>query len=164
MAQGRVNGRGEPVGINRRMAKISPRGTGFAKKMAGGHSADLRFGGLPPKFLFQTFIAQEANLKSYIGFALICFALTTPALAQGLVDPSKVAPEYREAAEKRRAEQIRQRDCAKKAEVAKVMPRERTAFLLQCLAALEAAAANGTPPAAAASAPAPSAANDTTTH
>jgi len=132
--------------------------------MAGGHSAGLRFGGLPPKFLFQTFIAQEANLKSYIGSALICFALTTSALAQGLVDPSKVAPEYREAAEKRRAEQIRQRDCAKKAEVAKVMPRERTAFLLQCLAALEATAANGTPPAAAANAPASSAANDTTTH
>jgi len=103
-------------------------------------------------------------LKSYIGFALVFFALTNPTLAQGLVDPSKVAPEYREAAEKRRAEQIRQRDCAKKAEVAKVMPRERTAFLLQCLAAMEAAAANGTPAAAAVGAPSPSAANDTTTH
>ncbi len=104
-------------------------------------------------------------MKSFIGFALICFALMTPALAQGLVDPSKVAPEYREAAEKRRAEQIRQRDCAKKAEAAKVMPRERTAFLLHCLEELEAAAATGTTPAAAAiTAPAPSAASDATTH
>lgn len=126
---------------------------------------ELRFAGLPPKPIFQACILQEANLKSFIGFALICFALTTPALAQGLVDPSKVAPEYREAAEKRRAEQIRQRDCAKKAEAAKVMPRERTAFLLHCLDELEAAAAaKGTTPAAAIAAPAPSPANDTTTH
>jgi hypothetical protein len=65
----------------------------------------------------------------------ISFILTVPALAQKLVDPSTVAPEYREAAEKRRAEQIRQRDCAHKADVEKVMPRERTAFLLQCLEA-----------------------------
>ena len=65
----------------------------------------------------------------------ISFILTVPALAQKLVDPSTVAPEYREAAEKRRAEQIRQLDCAHKADVEKVMPRERTAFLLQCLEA-----------------------------
>jgi glycine/D-amino acid oxidase-like deaminating enzyme len=107
---------------------------------------------------------QEAILKSFIGFALISFALATPALAQGLVDPSKVAPEYREAAEKRRAEQIRQRDCAKKAEAEKVVPRERTAFLLHCLDELEAAGANGTTPAAAVTAPTPSSASNTTTH
>jgi hypothetical protein len=114
-------------------------------------------------------ILQEANLKSFIGFALISFALASPALAQGLVDPSKVAPEYREAAEKRRAEQIRQRDCAKKAEQAKVMPRDRTPFLLHCLEELEAAAANGTPvasstPAAAVAAPAPATTVTTTAH
>jgi hypothetical protein len=71
-------------------------------------------------------------LKSFAQIALISLALTSPGVAQGLVDPSKVAPEYREAAEKRRAEQIRQRDCAKKAEAEKVMPRDRTAFLLHC--------------------------------
>jgi len=108
-------------------------------------------------------------LKSFIGFALVAFALASPALAQGLVDPSKVAPEFREAAEKRRAEQIRQRDCGKKAEAAKVMPRERTAFLLHCLdemeAAQAAAASTTGAPAAAATAPAPSpAAAATTTH
>jgi hypothetical protein len=116
-------------------------------------------------------ILQEANLKSFIGATVMSLALAAPALAQGLVDPSKVAPEYREAAEKRRAEQIRQRDCAKKAEAAKVMPRERTAFLLHCLDESEAAAANSTTPAPAAStpaaavtAPAPSPASTTTTH
>ncbi len=61
------------------------------------------------------------------------FVLTVPALAEKLVDPATVAPEYREAAEKRRAEQIRQHDCAHKADVEKVLPRERTAFLLHCL-------------------------------
>lgn len=95
-------------------------------------------------------------MKSFIGFALISLALATPALAQGLVDPSKVAPEFREAAEKRRAEQIRQRDCAKKADAEKVMPRERTAFLLHCLDEMAAASAANTP-----AAPAPSPANAT---
>jgi regulator of sirC expression with transglutaminase-like and TPR domain len=66
---------------------------------------------------------------------LLLLTLNVPSFAQTLVDPSKVAPEYREAAEKRRAEQIKQRDCAHKAEQEKVMPRERTAFLLQCLEA-----------------------------
>jgi hypothetical protein len=107
---------------------------------------------------------MEAILKCFIGVALVSLALVAPALAQGLVDPSKVAPEYLEAAEKRRAEQIRQRDCAKKAEAEKVMPRERTAFLLHCLDELEAAAANGTTPAAVVTAPAPSPASNTSTH
>ncbi len=60
--------------------------------------------------------------------------LLAPAVqAQKLVDPSKVAPEFREAAEKRRAEQIRQQTCAKKADTEKVMPRERIAFINDCL-------------------------------
>jgi hypothetical protein len=78
-------------------------------------------------------------LKLFIRVLFVSFILTVPAMAEKLVDPTTVAPEYREAAEKRRAEQVRQRDCAHKAEVEKVMPRERTTFLLQCL---EADAAN----------------------
>ena len=62
-----------------------------------------------------------------------CLSSFQPASAQKLVDPSTVAPEYREAAEKRRAEQLRQRQCAMKADAEKIMPRERTAFLNQCL-------------------------------
>ena len=59
----------------------------------------------------------------------VSLLLATAVQAQKLVDPSQVAPEFREAAEKRRAEQIRQQTCSKKADAEKVMPRERTAFL-----------------------------------
>jgi hypothetical protein len=51
-----------------------------------------------------------------------------------LVEPNAVAPEYREAAEKRRAEQIGQLECRRKAAVAKILPRDRTAYIIQCLA------------------------------
>jgi hypothetical protein len=68
---------------------------------------------------------------------LISLCLTTTVHAQKLVDPTKVAPEFREAAEKRRAEQIRQQDCAKKADGEKVMLRERTAFINRCLETVE---------------------------
>ena len=82
---------------------------------------------------------MEVTLNRVFSLALLSLTLSGPAFAQQpLVDPSKVAPEYREAAEKRRAEQIRQRDCAHKAEQEKVMPRERTAFLLHCLEEAEA--------------------------
>jgi hypothetical protein len=71
-------------------------------------------------------------------FLQISFAaavmLTEPSFAQKLVDPNAVAPEYREAAEKRRAEQIKQRECAHKVEEAKVLPRDRTAHITKCLA------------------------------
>ena len=72
-------------------------------------------------------------MKHFIAAALFSLAIVSPAPAQKLVDPASVAPEFREAAEKRRAEQIRQRDCAQKANVEKIMPRERTAFLVHCL-------------------------------
>ena len=58
-----------------------------------------------------------------------------PGFAQKLVDPKAVAPEYREAAEKRRAEQIRIMQCHHKAEEAKVLPRDRAAHINQCLEA-----------------------------
>ncbi len=107
----------------------------------GGHSragdveifVQLVLLGQPTDGAIHFLFFREAILKSVVQVTLVSLALTAPVLAQGLVDPSKVAPEYREAAEKRRAEQIRQRDCAKKAEAEKVMPRDRTAFLLHCL-------------------------------
>ena len=58
-----------------------------------------------------------------------------PALAQKLVDPYVVAPEFREAAEKRRAEQVKMLRCRRKSEEAKVLPRDRTAYINQCLQA-----------------------------
>ncbi|WP_206733171.1 hypothetical protein [Bradyrhizobium guangzhouense] len=76
----------------------------------------------------------EAHLKQVIiAVAAVALLSTSSARSQALVDPSKVAPEYREAAEKRRAEQIRQRECAQKADLVKVLPRDRTDFLIHCL-------------------------------
>jgi len=72
-------------------------------------------------------------MKHFIAAALLASALAPPASAQKLVDPNSVAPEFREAAEKCRAEQIKQRACAQKADAEKIMPRERTAFLVHCL-------------------------------
>jgi hypothetical protein len=74
-------------------------------------------------------------LKSFWYLGLVAaFVSCEPAFAQKLVDPNAVAPEYRQAAEKRRAEQIRQRDCAKKADEAKVLPRDRIVHITRCLA------------------------------
>ena len=61
------------------------------------------------------------------------FISTAPSLAQKLVDPNSVAPEFREAAEKRRAEQVKVVECNRKANEAKVLPRDRTAYLNHCL-------------------------------
>jgi len=72
-------------------------------------------------------------MKLFMAATLFSFVIASPAPAQKLVDPASVAPEFREAAEKRRAEQVKQRDCARKAEVEKILPRERTAFLVHCL-------------------------------
>jgi hypothetical protein len=74
----------------------------------------------------------------HFALALVSIVIATPAPAQKLVDPAGVAPEFREAAEKRRAEQVKQRDCAHKADVEKVIARERTAFLIHCLESAEA--------------------------
>ena len=72
-------------------------------------------------------------MKAVIFVVAISLVGVALARAQALVDPTKVAPEFREAAEKRRAEQLRQRECALKADLEKVLPRDRTAFLTECL-------------------------------
>ena len=53
--------------------------------------------------------------------------------AEKLVDPSAVAPEYRAVAEKRRAEQIKLLECSRKADAAKILRRDRAAFVSECL-------------------------------
>ena len=55
-----------------------------------------------------------------------------PGFAQKLVDPNTVAPEFRAAAEKRRAEQINLNECVKKANDAKVPKRDRAGFISGC--------------------------------
>jgi hypothetical protein len=54
-------------------------------------------------------------------------------MAEKLVDPNLVAPEYRAAAEKRRAEQIKLFECSNKAEAAKVARRDRAAYVNACI-------------------------------
>ncbi|QOZ53173.1 hypothetical protein [Bradyrhizobium sp. CCBAU 53338] len=73
-----------------------------------------------------------------IAVAAVALLSTSSARCQALVDPSKVAPEYREAAEKRRAEQLRQRECGQKADLAKVLPRDRAEYVNHCLDAMAA--------------------------
>ena len=69
---------------------------------------------------------------------LLTIALMTLALggvvadAQKIVDPSKVAPEFREAAEKRRAEQFKQLACNKAAQDQKIPPRDVLKFISEC--------------------------------
>lgn len=65
--------------------------------------------------------------------ATFVLALAQASLAQKLVNPETVAPQFREAAEKRRAEQLRQIECARKADEAKVLRRDRIAHIAQCL-------------------------------
>lgn len=65
-------------------------------------------------------------------FAIV-ISFATPAFAQKLVDPTAVAPEYREAAEHRRAEQMKQRECSLKADLNKVLIRDRADFVLKCM-------------------------------
>ena len=78
---------------------------------------------------------MEAHLREIIFLAVISLLIAPAAHTQKLVDPTQVAPEYRQAAEKRRAEQLRQRECGRKADVDKVLPRDRTAYLNHCLEA-----------------------------
>ena len=56
-----------------------------------------------------------------------------PSLADKLVEPSKVAPEFRDAAEKRRAEQMKILDCNNAAKMANVLPRDSLKYLADCL-------------------------------
>ena len=54
-----------------------------------------------------------AGLPLRLGMVLIFASWSGATLAQKLVDPNSVAPEYRAAAEKRRAEQLKLLQCSK---------------------------------------------------
>jgi len=64
---------------------------------------------------------------------LILVSRCGASFAEKLVDPNSVALEYRAAAEKRRAEQLKLSECKKKADEAKVLPRDRASFVTSCL-------------------------------
>jgi hypothetical protein len=55
-----------------------------------------------------------------------------PARADKIVDPKTVAPEFREAAEKRRAEQVKLIECNNAAKVAKIPKRDIAQFVAEC--------------------------------
>jgi hypothetical protein len=75
-------------------------------------------------------------LKPWYLLAFVAVLLfTEPGFAQKLVDPNAVAPEFREAALKRRSEQLKLQECNHKADQAKVLPRDRTAHINHCLEA-----------------------------
>jgi hypothetical protein len=74
-----------------------------------------------------------AGLVLQFGIVLICAAWSDASAVQKLVDPNSVAPEYRAAAEKRRAEQVKLYECTKKADDAKVLRRDRVAYINECI-------------------------------
>jgi hypothetical protein len=80
---------------------------------------------------------------SAIAFSLV---FLQQSFAQKLVDPNTVAPEFRAAAEKRRAEQMTLNECAQKAVAAKVSVRDRAVFISACADGSNATRAGGTAP------------------
>jgi hypothetical protein len=68
-----------------------------------------------------------------LGLAVMSVAWSGVSLADRLVDPNAVAPEYRDIAEKRRAEQLKLFQCSQKADAAKVLRRDRAAFVSECM-------------------------------
>ncbi len=73
-------------------------------------------------------------MRSFRHLVLVsALVFAEPGFAQKLVDPNAVAPEFREAAEKRRVEQIKILQCHHKADEAKVLPRDRVAHINHCL-------------------------------
>jgi hypothetical protein len=76
---------------------------------------------------------RPVGLTLPIGMFMIFMAWPGTGVADKLVDPSAVAPEYRDVAEKRRAEQLKLFECSKKADAAKVLRRDRAAFVTECV-------------------------------
>jgi hypothetical protein len=68
-----------------------------------------------------------------VGLAVMFVAWSGVSFADRLVDPNAVAPEYRDVAEKRRAEQLKLFQCSQKADAAKVLRRDRAAFVSECV-------------------------------
>jgi hypothetical protein len=68
-----------------------------------------------------------------LGLVMIFVLGSGAGFAEKLVDPNAVAPEYRAVAEQRRAEQIKLFECSRKADAAKVLRRDRAAFVSECL-------------------------------
>ncbi len=55
-----------------------------------------------------------------------------PARADKIVDPKTVAPEFREAAEKRHTQQLKLIECNNAAKIAKIPRRDLTQYVAEC--------------------------------
>jgi hypothetical protein len=78
--------------------------------------------------------ARKSSAGLGVSLAVLTLAVwADTSAADKLVDPDSVAPEYRAAAEKRRAEQLKLLQCSKKADEAKVPRRDRAARISECL-------------------------------
>ncbi len=75
----------------------------------------------------------SAGFVLLLSLTVTLVAWSGVSFADRLVDPNAVAPEYRDVAEKRRAEQLKLFQCSQKADVAKVLRRDRAAFVSECM-------------------------------
>ena len=69
-------------------------------------------------------------------FAIALLTLTlsgAASFADKLVEPDKVAPEFRDAAEKRRAEQLAIMNCNNAAKMANILARDQLKFISDCV-------------------------------
>ncbi len=82
-----------------------------------------------------TNLVRKRSVRSVLllGLAATVVAWSGVSFADRLVDPNTVAPEYRDVAEKRRAEQLKLFQCSQKADAAKVLRRDRAAFVSECV-------------------------------
>jgi hypothetical protein len=76
---------------------------------------------------------MKKSVRHFGCAAALTLLVSQACVAQKLVDPDAVAPEFRAAAEKRRAEQLRLNQCTQKANLAKVLVRDRAAFVSNCV-------------------------------
>jgi hypothetical protein len=80
-------------------------------------------------------LVRRRSVRSILLFSLatMSVAWSGVSFAEKLVDPNAVAPEYRAVAEKRRAEQLKLFQCSQKADAAKIVRRDRAAFVAECV-------------------------------
>ena len=80
-------------------------------------------------------LVRRRSVRSvlFLSLAVMSVAWSGVSFADRLVDPNAVAPEYRDVAEKRRAEQLKLFQCSQKADAAKIVRRDRAAFVSECM-------------------------------
>jgi hypothetical protein len=75
--------------------------------------------------------AHSTLRRVLLGLPVVMLAGAT-AHADKIVDPNAVAPEFREAAEKRRSEQVKLIECNNAAKIAKIQKRDMAHYIAEC--------------------------------